>query len=138
MKKNKVYVLLPFIILMAVVGTIFFYYSYNIYDVKIIGMSIISYDHYGFSVDTDHLEFGMNTPGGGSNTRSINLIHNYKGPLLVVIKVEGEMAGWVNFENNFVLEPGVNKKVDIDVSIPSSVGYGNYTGDLIVIFKKNF
>ena len=138
MKRNRFYVLLGVIILIAVVGTTLVYYSYNIYDVKRVKMSIIVFDHYGFSVDTDHLEFGMNIPGGGGNSRTMYLVHGYKEPLLVQIERRGEMGSWTNFDNNFILEPNVGKNLTVSVNVPPNVGYGNYTGELVIIFKKNF
>lgn len=138
MRRSKLYILIFLIIIIAITGTILTYYSYNIYDVRRIDMSIIVFDHYGFSVSPESLEFGMNIPGGGGNSRSIHLMHDYKKPLMVQIIPEGEMATWVSFDNNFVLEPNVDKELTFNVNVPSGVQYGNYTGEIVIVFKKNF
>ena len=48
------------------------------------------------------------------------------------------MGSWTNFDNNFILEPNVGKNLTVSVNVPPNVGYGNYTGELVIIFKKNF
>jgi hypothetical protein len=63
--------------------------------------------------------------------------NNATYPLKVMILKSGYIADWVKIsENNFILEENGNRQVIFEVSAPENVNFGNYTGEVKIIFKK--
>jgi hypothetical protein len=89
----------------------------------------------GFNIDDDALHFGI-VPPGSNAVRSV-VIENNQGSRFVVITKTGDFADWVSIsENNFILEPLTDKKINFRVTIPSSAEQGNYTGSITVKFYR--
>lgn len=90
----------------------------------------------GLSVDKDKLHFGA-VPKGGSSRRMIFLYNNDTYVKSVSIKTTGQASQWLKLsDNHFKLASYENKTLNVTVSIPRDAEYGNYTGNLILTFRK--
>ena len=99
-------------------------------------MDVIVSDHIGFNLDTDAMHFGLALSPGGSK-RKLDIKHNAEHALKVDITFIGEMADWVvSEENGFILEPDVVKPVEFIVSVPEGMEEREYTGKILIYFKK--
>ena len=74
---------------------------------------------------------------GNSGMQKIVLRHNYHDPVLVQVVASGRLKGWVAVsENNFILEGGVTKTVNVTATVPEGASLGNHTGKLKVYLKR--
>lgn len=90
----------------------------------------------GLSVDKDKLHFGA-VPKGGISRRMIFLYNNDTYVKSVSIKTIGQASKWLRLsDNNFKLASYENKTLNVTMSIPRDADYGNYSGNLILTFKK--
>ena len=90
----------------------------------------------GLSVDKDKLHFGA-VPRGGISRRMVFLYNNDTYVKSVSIKVTGQASQWLRLsDNHFKLVSYENKTLNITMSIPRDADYGNYSGNLILTFKK--
>ena len=136
LKLGKFLLLLVSVIAISSGLAALFYFSYSIYEIKEFDMYLIVSDRIGFDVSQEYIHFGKVMPGG-SSSKTITLIHNYKKSVRVQIKPLGEFSEWVGAEeNNFILKSGENKSLSIIASVPVNATYGNYTGKLEVIFRR--
>ncbi|MCH8003662.1 MAG: hypothetical protein IH934_03435 [Nanoarchaeota archaeon] len=93
-------------------------------------------DHFGLNADADAIKFGMIMPGTSSQ-RSITVNNSATYPLRVVILKSGYIADWVKVsENNFILKENGIKNIIFEAYAPENADYGNYTGNVDIIFKK--
>ena len=91
----------------------------------------------GLSVDKDKLHFGA-VPRGGISRRMVFLYNNDTYVKSVSIKATGQASQWLRLsDNNFKLASYENKTLNLTISIPRDADYGNYTGNLILTFKKD-
>jgi len=90
----------------------------------------------GMSGDTDELYFGTVLLEGTSR-KEISIENDETR--LVRIKVQGVLKelDWVTItDNNFIIQPDETKYVNITISTPREVEYGNYSGKLIIEFYR--
>lgn len=135
--KPKTLILLIFIALLISVGltTIFFSLVY-IEDTKVVPMDIEVGDRIGLNLDADAMHFGMSSPGGEAR-RGLIVQHQSSIPLKVDIRMYGEMASWIEVEENeFVLNPNQTKEVYLTVHIPQGTSLGSYNGTIVIFFKR--
>jgi hypothetical protein len=90
----------------------------------------------GVNVDTDAVHFGIVPPGSSSGRRMTVTAGGFR--TLVTFESSGDIAEWVTVsENGFLLEPGGNRTVMIDVAIPDDVVPLAYrSGTLRIVFRK--
>ena len=125
-------------ILITVGVTSIIYSAYKIADYKEypIYLQVASDNQLGFDIRKDAISFGK-VPVDSTGIIKINLAHNSPNPLNVVMESSGQTKKFVVItENNFVLEPGVTKTIEIYAVVPANAQFGNYTGKLEVLFKR--
>ena len=99
-------------------------------------MFLIVDEKIGFDVDESYVHFGSVMPEGSSE-KTIVLTNIHSEPLKVNMKTVGELSDWINItENNFILNEYAAKNVTLIANVPFNAEYGNYTGKLIVLFRK--
>ena len=139
--KNRIslskFAILLILSIAATIGIMCIFYSYYIvYDYQEKNMYLAVDNYIWFNGAKDSIYFGT-VPLEGSASRSIVLKHSYSKPLLVILKPSGYLANFVSVsDNNFILEPNMNKKIAVSVYVPKNMEYGNYTGKLAVIYRK--
>ena len=92
----------------------------------------------GFNADPN-LNFGQLPAAGGRAKKEMNLRNEYDIPLLVEIRIKGDIAELVYIdENYFTLQPGEVKHIWMTLSVPKDSSYapGNYTGTAKVLYKR--
>jgi hypothetical protein len=118
------------------VGLVLLFFSmYAVYKVYEVPMVVKVSDRSSFNTDSDMINFGKAVPGN-TNTRSMVLAHDHSKPLLISFKKEGNISGFVALPDDFYLEPGLSKEVNINAAIPMDAPQGDYTGTLTVYFRK--
>lgn len=136
MNSKKLIIILICIMLLSISATFSFYSFYVIEDKKSIYMDLTISDHGGFNLDPDALHFGMSM-SPGKVERAFNVSHKSDHPLLVEVTFVGDLGEWAEAEeNSFILEPNVNKPVNVIIIIPEGVEMGDYDGHVIVYFKR--
>lgn len=137
MKKSRVLFLLLIILFLTITVISVVYFFYTTIAIKEYPMLLLVGDKVGIDVGTDIIRFGMVQPGGGS-TRIFTLTNNNPMNIMVKFLVFGELKRRVSFsDNNFVMAPNQKKEVHISAGVPEDMPYGNYTGKLRVILKRN-
>lgn len=141
MKIRKKHAILSiiFILIIAIIIT-FSYIKYETNQkytqIQKIPMDIKVANYIGFNLDKDAMHFGATFPGGGSK-RNLSLINNDVYNKKVLVEYEGRLKDFVNVsENNFILKPNENKTLEFTVMIPQNTELGNYTGTIILTFKR--
>ncbi|MDI6736995.1 MAG: hypothetical protein QME12_00580 [Nanoarchaeota archaeon] len=93
-------------------------------------------DRIGIAVDSDKFIFGMMQPGGSAK-REVFIGNEHDFPIIVRFAPIGQLKPYIYIsENPALLQPGENKEINIAVTMPKDMPYGNYTGIMRVIFTK--
>ena len=118
------------------VGAVLLFFSlFAIFKVYQVPMSLEVGDGMGFNTDTDAVKFGKVMPGSTSS-RVIVITHDYKKPLLVQMKGDGNISKLINIPEQFYLEPGLRKEVHMNAIVPNTISKGKYEGTLTVYFRR--
>ncbi|MFH2020472.1 MAG: hypothetical protein ABIJ34_03600 [archaeon] len=105
-------------------------------EIIVVRMQYQITDKMGFNTDTDALYFGNGYPGT-TTKRYIILNNSHEYPVLISIRLEGDLTPFVSVsENNFVLQPADMHVITYYVKSPKETSYGNYTGLSTLIFKR--
>ncbi|GBE19424.1 MAG TPA: hypothetical protein ENG87_03080 [Candidatus Pacearchaeota archaeon] len=91
----------------------------------------------GFDVNETALTFGTITPGSSAQ-RSIVVENNYNFPIKSILKIKGDVAEYLIFENIVSLDAGEKEIISVAAVAPQDASYGNYSGILEVVFKRAF
>lgn len=132
----KFIVLLIAIVLIAVSLTRISYELYQtsfIYDTREINASFQIGDRIGMSADTDVLNFGSVYKGSLSMKR-IELYHEYKLPLKIVIEYKGNISEVLSSVEPFYLEPKTKKELVLVASANKQLG--SYFGIVKISYLK--
>jgi hypothetical protein len=110
--------------------------SRKIIDEKKYPYYIIVSNHFGIDVNSSSFRFGMISPGSSSN-RYFKVQNNYGKSVFVEIYSDGDLSRFLKISNNnFLLEKNKSELISITVSIPAEFSYGNYSGNIIMLFKE--
>lgn len=125
------------LIAIAVSLTFLVYYFVSVKQIITYNAKVIVSDHIGFDVSKEALSFGMIMPGG-SSTRQIEVTNKDDIALKIQAKVSGDLRGWITFdmENGMLIGPGEHKSIVASTMAPFGAGYGNYTGQVKLIFRR--
>ena len=137
-KRKTIFLLIAVAVIAAVLSTALAHYYSNkgIVETQKVQMDLAVKESVAFNLDTDKLHFG-GVPPEGSSGRSISIVNKRDFPLKVRFYLSGELADWVNPEDNPVyLQPFENKSIKFIATVPKNAEFGNYTGEIDVIFKK--
>jgi len=112
------------------------YQPLEIENVIMMPMQVKVDSTFGLNADPGQkLIFGRLLPNS-IGERSFMIENNNTYPLTITITPQGQIESWVVLsENNFVVGPMGKKEVIVQVHAPD-VAFGNYTGNLIVEFRK--
>ncbi|UCD03488.1 MAG: hypothetical protein JSW73_03050 [Candidatus Woesearchaeota archaeon] len=140
MEKKKVLVIVFLIMILLYIFLPDIYYSFSIVETRTYGLDFIipEDNNIGFNPENDSFHMGT-VPIDSSSSRKFYLSHNYYHPVKVDIKGIGNITPYIVLsDNNFILEPNVSKKVVIKLipKIAPDPQPGNYSGELIMIFRK--
>ncbi len=130
---------LKFVILLwAVVILWLLLFSYYAIPKKVSGLAMdmaVKPKTLGLNADTDALHFGI-IPPGNSGFRKI-VVNSKEHYRIVVEASDKELVDWMTVsENNFIMEPGTTKELEVTIDVPKNATEGNYTGDLIISFYR--
>ncbi len=93
-------------------------------------------DRAGIDLNKTALTFGVITSGSVSS-RSLLIENDYDFPIKTELRAEGSIKKFLVFEKDVYLEPGENKTVSIGTIDPLGDEFGNYSGKIIVITRRN-
>ena len=135
MKSHKLIILMACAALVSVGLILLFFSLFAIYKVYDVGMELEVGNYSGFNTDTDKVNFGKAAPGS-SNTRTIVMSHDHTKPLLVHFKKSGNISRFVDVPDDFYLEPGFSKEINMNAIVPTDALEGHYEGRLTVYFRR--
>lgn len=135
-KNKKIILVLLAILFISSAGFIFYNSSYNIAATKEAEMFIFVGENIGFDVNESYVHFGLVRPGGISE-KTVNVSNFYEMPLKVYIRLTGDFSKWISIgENNFILQKDESRLVKLQANVPKGAEFGNYTGKILVIFRR--
>jgi len=132
----KYALILVLILILGVAATIIVYYNYYLMNYIELSSSLnISNSSVGLNTNTKVLAFGK-VPLGGGSTRYFTLSTQKRA--LIRIVPTGDIKQFISFsDNNFILEPGQQKRVLASVDIPDNATLGGYTGKVKIYFFRS-
>ena len=90
----------------------------------------------GFDINGSALTFGIIPPGGGG-TRKIDIENNHDFPVKVKFFVSENLAGYMEFPEEMILERGQKETISVNINMPRDAEQTNYTGIFRIEFYKN-
>lgn len=139
MSIKAVTALVIIIFLLGLGGTMWYYALYKISYTQFFDIKLETKEgkQLGFNVDPT-LNFGHLPSMGGKVKKELNLINEKDIPLIVQIRIKGDATQFISVEeNNFILQPGEVKQVNIYAIIPESFGeVGVYTGEAKITYMR--
>jgi hypothetical protein len=138
-KLKRTYVLIFILaIFLSVSITEFVYFFYKIKYVKVYDLKLSVSDRVGFALGAEEKEINFGSlPIGSSIVRKIFIANNGTTPLLANFIVTGNIKEFIYIENrSLTLDSGGERIVGINAVVLKDSEFGNYTGKLILIFKR--
>lgn len=89
----------------------------------------------GFNLDNSTFSFGVISPKTTSS-RMFQIENNYPFPIVARISSRGNISRFLIFENKIKLLPQEKKTVAITTISPGEEDYGNYSGRIIFVLKR--
>ena len=138
-KENKFYIL---VIVVFIISLIFFMYSWYmnskiVLEREEIDAIIEVTSIAGFAVTNESLVFGR-LPPGTSSYKDIIITNDYDFPIRVEFKAKGDISDFLVYYDIVYLDIGEEKIIPIEtVKIPKGTPYGNYTGKMVITFKRD-
>lgn len=133
MKKKETVLLLTALFVLAVMGTILFYFfvaieRVNVYDME---LKVSTPGHMAFNVGTDKVYFSK-IPPGQTGQRTLMVAGDDNRDVYVKFEADGELAEWVAIEDNFfVIQKNTTRNLTIVARVPENATPGtNVTGKL--------
>jgi len=90
----------------------------------------------GFDANATALTFGTITSGSRSY-RNLTIENNYVFPIKVEFRAEGNITNFLIFDKVIYLGVGEKKSIKVNTIIPIGNEFGDYSGKVIVIMKKD-
>lgn len=136
-KRQKLSVILIIIILFTISIAEFAYFFYNISYVKVYNVLLRVDDRIGITVDVESSSLNLGiVPPGGSVERNIVIFNNGTKPLAGNVITKGNLAQFLSIEKNFAIQKDEAKSLSVIANVPRDTETGNYTGKIILIFKR--
>ena len=132
----KVVLLLLFVLIIGVGLTIIFFYNYYLLNITTINATVSIVEGIsGFDAGNQSLNFAHLSLG---NTAMKSFIITADRNVLVRVRANGDIAQFLNFsEENFYMNSGEYKHVNVTIHIPEHVTLGNYSGKVLVYFYRS-
>lgn len=136
MNRFRAVLLLVLLATMTAIVTAFIYEEHSVVETRSVDMDLKVSDVMAFNTDIDALHFGKAKPGQVA-LRSFTLNNSYAFPLIVELRMDGELRTWASVDQNFIpLEPYTSRQLNISIDIPEDAELGLYTGKLTAIFRR--
>lgn len=133
--KNKL-IILMFVAILIMFLLILYLNSLMVLEKEEIITTLIIGNKTGFDLNTTALTFGMITLGSSSQ-RNLIIKNDYNLPIKVEFSVKGDIKKFLIFEKVISLEAGEEKTIGITAISPVDMGYGDYSGKMTIITKRN-
>ncbi len=130
--KLRLYFLFFLVALLFAGLTVIFYYTYAIYEIRMLPVDYHVADHVGINVGVDGLHFGSFLPGGASE-RYIKL-HAFRDTRVIFIFKDIDYV--YPESNDFIMKKGDDKNVRFKVIVPVQMPYGDYQGTLKILLQR--
>ena len=88
-----------------------------------------------FNLDNSTLSFGTIAPNTTAS-RTIKLENNYSFPIIASFSSKGNISKFLIFEEKVKLLSREEKVVTISTILPGEEDYGNYSGKILVVMKR--
>lgn len=137
MRKTKL--LLIFLIFVFVLISVFliYYNNYVLLEVKSLPMSveIVNYSVIGINLNSEGLFFDK-LQNNGVGKRGVDIENKYTFPIIVSIKVEGNISKMITVsKNDFIISPGEKTSVLYYCNTGENE-LGIYSGKTTVVFRR--
>jgi hypothetical protein len=83
----------------------------------------------GINIDTDKLYFGRIIPGNSAE-RTLVIQNEYGFPVNIKPRVTSNLLRYILVEENIGIEPGMTRKIPVNINIPLDTKYGEYSGKI--------
>lgn len=132
---RRVFILLLIVFILGIFLTIIVYNKYKLLDYKEIPMTVtILEGASSFNTSTESLNFAKIYPGG-SVIKRINIYVN--ATTIVSIKSSGNISSFISLsENNFLMNKGDSKQLEVYLDVPNDIPEGKYDGLLKIYFYR--
>lgn len=90
---------------------------------------------FNLSLNASFLSFGTITPEANSQ-RTISLENNYNSPIVAYLNSEGNISRFLVFEKKIRIGVNETKEINIWTILPKEEDYGEYSGKLVLILKR--
>jgi hypothetical protein len=138
-KTKQIYLLVALLLILSLFSflSIFYLKSKITLEKKEIITTLIIGNRTGFDLNSSALVFGMISEGSSAN-RKINVSNSYGFPIKAEFSFSGNIKNFVNPVPVVYLMPGETKEIGITtIEIPKDTKFGNYSGIMEVVFKRD-
>ena len=138
-RKRNFYILswIVFALSLLFLFLVLFFNKSSVFEKKEIPVSIKISSVTGLKVENESLDFGS-IIYGSSGKKKVNIQNNYDFPVLVSFSAEGNASSFLVYEKEILFQPKEKKEVSISTIEFSEEPYGDYSGKLVVLFKKGY
>ncbi|MGD9276424.1 MAG: hypothetical protein PVJ67_04580 [Candidatus Pacearchaeota archaeon] len=135
-RKNNLIVLLSVLSILIFI-LVFYLNSKLILEKREIIATLEVGNRSGFDTNATALTFGIVRPGS-SASRNIEIANDYSFPVKFEFSAKGNIKDFLVYDKTVYLNEGEKKKVSISTIDPWVAEFGNYSGKVIVLIKRDF
>jgi hypothetical protein len=135
MKKSLLVLVLIFFLIVIAANLVYLFYFVKQTEVKKMYLEVA--DQRTISSE-DVIFFGYGYTGSVQDrTSNVYMTNNYDYPLLVSVKIIGNISEFVSVsENDFILAEGEKRILMYKATLPKDLGKGIYSGETRVVFTR--
>ncbi|MDO8508511.1 MAG: hypothetical protein Q7S27_02385 [Nanoarchaeota archaeon] len=116
--------------LFLLLTSIFFSFTEKEIQSEVLYASVNITNKAGFEINGTALTFG-NIQRPGTSSRNVILTNDYNFPVIIFIKVEGDISKVLDFPEEIKLGIGEKERVSFSVIASPNVDYGFYSGEVL-------
>lgn len=135
-EKNNLYFVVFLFTLSFIIFIFTLYLHFDILEKQEIFIELTIGNKTGFNLDSGKISFGAITPSSNSE-RVIYLKNIYDFPVKVELSAEGNVSKFLNYQDRYFFEKHETKIVKIVASYSEGAEFGNYSGNLSIVFKRD-
>lgn len=136
-RKNSLYIVIILLFLSIIILALVYYInSSQVLDRMEIPASLSIGNKTAFNISKSALSFGTINTGNSASREDINIKNNYDFPIRVEFEVKGDIKPFLIYDKVVYLNPGEEKTIKVHTVIISDEPYGDYSGKMIVVFKR--
>ena len=143
-RKSKLNFKFTIAIVIILMSIIFFLVALNLDSFLIlqkqeipVSVRISNYTAINITKDSDILSLGTVKKGTSAGPRNISIENSRNFPTIVEIEIKGDIAPLLIFDKVIYLEAKENREFSISTKFIEDEKFGDYSGILIIKFKKN-